>query len=82
MKTSGIDRLKLLGLSETIMVNARAKMFYARHLKALLPWSGLGNEKQTEINEALDLMIRESAKQLAVFGAVRRRLAEGRGNVF
>ena len=39
MEKREIVKSKLLRTSDRIMVNARATMLYARHVKVLLPWS-------------------------------------------
>jgi len=82
MEKREIVKSKLLRTSDRIMVNARATMLYARHVKVLLPWSGLEAARREEIGRALDVIIEELRGRYSLFTAVKEKISEGSNNVF
>ena len=81
MDKKDIVKSKLLRTSEQIMVNARATMLYARHLKVLLPWSGLEAARREEIGRFLDVIIDELRGRYVLFAAVKGKISKGSNNV-
>ncbi len=69
-------------IEEAVITEENAVMLYARHLKAILEWSGLGKEKQKEIRRSLDILISESKMHEKAFKSLRNEVEKEGDDVF
>ncbi len=65
-----------------IITEENAVVLYAKHLKAILEWSGLSREKQKEIGRSLDILISESKKHEEAFISLRNEVEKEGDDVF
>ena len=54
-------------IDRAVMTEENAIRLYARHLKAIMGWSGLAKKDRTEIEEMLNVLIRDSRRHAAAF---------------
>jgi rubrerythrin len=68
-------------VDEAIITEEKAVVLYAKHLKAVLEWSGLAKKETAEVKEVLDVLIDESRAHERILRAVKDELKKGGDSV-
>lgn len=68
-------------IDRAVRTEENAVRLYARHLKAIMKWSGLVKRERTEVEETLNILIRDSHDHAVALRGIRQRLLEGGADV-
>ncbi|MBN2352959.1 MAG: hypothetical protein JXD23_10360 [Spirochaetales bacterium] len=68
-------------IERAVLTEENAVQLYARHLKAIMKWSGLAKKDRAEIEETLNILIRDSHCHAVALRGIRERLLKGGGDV-
>jgi hypothetical protein len=77
-----IDRNELVRkIVQAVITEEDAIQLYSRHLKVVLPWSGLKKKQRLEVEKSLTILAADSQKHREILTAVKERIMEGDGDV-
>lgn len=59
-------------VDQAIITEEDAIPVYSRHLKTIIFWSGLGEEKEKRIKAYLDVLINDTRKHIRIFESIKK----------
>lgn len=68
-------------IDNAAVTEKNAVILYSKHLKVILAWSGVNNEKRKIINSNLDTLINESTEHIKLLDELKNKIRKDEKNV-